>query len=330
MKIINKLTQYILPLALACWLLSHAYRGFQLKELSTQLQAAKFSWLVLAMVISLASHVVRAYRWQLLLQTLGFKLSLFKTFIALMVGHISNLLAPRLGEIVRCSVLSRTTGIPTSTSLGTVVAERVIDLASLIAVVSFTLAIAFTQLSAILYEVTLVSIPSIGVKALFWGSFLLLALIGLLLGAIKHSPSLQGHPLLLKGKLFLQALLKGFYSIKLLSAKNTLLATTVLMWGLYYFIGYVGVFTLAETSGLDWVAGMSILVMSSISITLPIQGAVGAYHWLVSSTLVAYGISRESSMLYVTLMYSAQLLTTLILGGLGIVFSTFMHKKAAP
>ena len=276
MKIINKLIQYILPLALAFWLLSYAYRGFQFKELGTQLQAAKFSWIALSMVISLASHVVRAYRWQLLLQTLGFKPSLLKTFIALMVGYISNLFAPRLGEIVRCSVLRRTTGIPTSTSLGTVVAERVIDLASLIAVVSFTLATTFKQLSAILYEATLVSISSIGVKALFLGSFLLLTLIGLLFWAIKHKPSLQAHPLLLKGKLFLQALLQGFYSIKSLSAKNTLLATTVLMWGLYYFAGYIGVFTLAETSGLGWVAGMSILVMSSISITLPIQGAVGA------------------------------------------------------
>lgn len=329
MRTISKIIQYVLPLAVAFLLLGYAYRDFQFNELATQLQEAKLSWIVLSIIVSLASHVVRAYRWKLLLQTLGFQLSLFKTFIALMIGYVSNLFAPRLGEIVRCSVLKRSTGIPTSNSLGTVVAERAIDLVSLLAVVGFTLAIAFKRLKATLYEVVLGSISPIAVKGLFWGGFLLLVLLGLLLRAVSHRPSLQEHAVLLKSKLFLKEMLKGLNSIRALSAKKTALSITVLMWVLYYFAGYVGVFAIAETSGLGRVAGLSILAMSSISITLPIQGGIGTYHLLVSSTLMAYGISRESGMLYVTLMHSAQLLATIVVGGLSVIFIALMDKKGS-
>ena len=193
MRTIRKIIQYVLPLAVAFLLLGYAYRDFQLNELGAQLQEAKLSWIVLSIIVSLASHVVRAYRWKLLLQTLGFQLSLFKTFIALMVGYVSNLFAPRLGEIVRCSVLKRSTGIPTSNSLGTVAAERTIDFVSLLAVVGFTLAIAFKRLKATLYEVALVNIPTVAAKALFLGGLLLLMLVGLLLRAVSGRPSLQEH-----------------------------------------------------------------------------------------------------------------------------------------
>lgn len=328
MKAIRKIIQYTLPLAIAFLLLGYAYRDFQLYELAIQLQKAQLSWIVLSIIISLASHVVRAYRWQLLLQTLGFQPSLFKTFIALMVGYVSNLLAPRLGEIVRCSALKRSAGIPTSNALGTVVAERAIDFVSLLAVVGGTLAIAFKQLSTTLHEVVLINI-SPAVKVLFLGSLLLLVLLVLLLRGASRSASLQGHTVFLKSKLFLQEMLKGVNSIRALRAKKTVLSMTALMWLLYYCAGYVGVFAIAETTGLGWIAGLSILAISSISITLPIQGGIGVYHLLVSSTLMAYGITREGSMLYVTLMHSAQLLATIVAGGLSVVLSAVTDKQGS-
>ncbi|MEM7055832.1 MAG: lysylphosphatidylglycerol synthase transmembrane domain-containing protein [Bacteroidota bacterium] len=328
MRTIRKIIQYTLPLAIAFLLLGYAYRDFQLYELAIQLQEAKLSWIVLSIIISLASHVVRAYRWQLLLQTLGFQPSLFKTFIALMVGYVSNLLVPRLGEIVRCSALKRSAGIPTSHALGTVVAERAIDFVSLLAVVGGTLAIAFKQLNATLHEVVLINI-SPAVKILFLGSLLLIVLLVLLLRGASRSTSLQEHTVFLKSKLFLQEMLKGINSIRALRAKKTVLSMTALMWILYYYAGYVGVFAVAETAGLGWIAGLSILTISSISITLPIQGGIGAYHLLVSSTLMAYGITREGSMLYVTLMHSAQLLATIVVGGLSIILSAVTDEQGS-
>lgn len=69
--------------------------------------------------------------------------------------------------------------------------------------------------------------------------------------------------------------------------------------------------------------------MGSISMIVPVQGALGAYHLLVISALMAYGIPREVGILYVTLMYSSQLLLALVLGGLCALLSTMLGRKQA-
>jgi hypothetical protein len=123
-----------------------------------------------------------------------------------------------------------------------------------------------------------------------------------------------------------QGVWQGIKSISLLDTKKTTLVLTLLMWILYYLASYVGVLAITETSGLSWSAGLAILAMSSISLTLPIQGGIGAYHLLVSSTLMAYGISKDSAMLYVTLMHTSQLVMTLLAGGISMVVGLFLKK----
>lgn len=52
-----------------------------------------------------------------------------------MVGYLANLIAPRAGEITRCGVLKRTDGVNMSASLGSVVAERIIDFLGLLVII---------------------------------------------------------------------------------------------------------------------------------------------------------------------------------------------------
>ena len=77
------------------------------------------------MAIGIVSHVLRAYRWKLLLEASGSPLTVTRSLAALFIGYIANLAVPRLGEVSRCLVLKRTNLIPVTSSLGTVVMERV-------------------------------------------------------------------------------------------------------------------------------------------------------------------------------------------------------------
>ena len=54
------------------------------------------------------------------------------TFMAVMIGYLMNLALPRMGEISRCGVLTRYEKISFSKLLGTVVAERLVDMVSLL------------------------------------------------------------------------------------------------------------------------------------------------------------------------------------------------------
>jgi uncharacterized protein (TIRG00374 family) len=328
-EIVKRTIQYILPLVIAFFLLKYAYRDFDLESFMVQLAQVKIRWVLLSIGCTLGSHLIRAYRWRLLLQSLRFKLSLSQATIALLIGYVSNLLLPRLGELVRCTVLKKHTGIPTSTSLGTVVGERFLDLVSLLLVFAVTLAIAFQKLQAVLYGSLWTHVDPSALQALRGMALLVLGLIICLLVFLKFKRNSAEYGWLTKLQAFYHSIWQGIGSIKIVENKVTLLLATILMWILYYLGGYVGVLAISETSNLDLAAGLVILVMSSISLTLPVQGGIGAYHLLVSSTIMAYGISKDSAMLYVTIMYSAQLLMTFLAGGISFIFGLFLpsHKN---
>jgi uncharacterized membrane protein YbhN (UPF0104 family) len=102
--------------SLVClWL---AFRGLALAEVGRALAGARF-WL-LALALCFAGVGVRAVRWRrLLLPVAAVRSS--RLFPIVVIGYMANDVLPaRLGEVVRCSVLRRREGVPTSTGPGTV------------------------------------------------------------------------------------------------------------------------------------------------------------------------------------------------------------------
>ena len=85
--------------------------------------------LLLSVLIAVLSHVIRAARWNIALEPLGYKnVSLFNSFFAVMNGYFINLFVPRGGELSRPFSLEKTDGVPTDVGVGTVVTERIVDL----------------------------------------------------------------------------------------------------------------------------------------------------------------------------------------------------------
>jgi uncharacterized protein (TIRG00374 family) len=297
-----------------------------LKELCFQIQELEWRWVALSILLGLSSHLIRAYRWKLLLQPLGFNVGLMRTFSALMTGYLSNLFVPRLGEIVRCSVLRRTTiAIPMGILLGTVVLERIIDFVVFLIIMACTFIVSFSEIAFTFRSIT---IPSINYKKLGW----VLAVIAIVLGwcilVICRAYS-RNHlnEKFVRAKSFIINVKKGFYSLLISQEKKLIVYTTVIKWGLYYLSDYVGLFAISTTSHLDWKVGLSILTMSSLSFAVPIQGAIGAYHILVSSILIAYGISQSNALLYAGVIHAMHMLTILICGGVSLFFTRLWAKS---
>src|SRR5205809_463391 len=82
-----------------------------------------------------------ALRWRLLIEPLGHKPSRTNAFFAVMIGYLVNQGVPRLGELVKCTMLSRYEKIPVEKLVGTVILERVVDAISFLMVLGITLAI---------------------------------------------------------------------------------------------------------------------------------------------------------------------------------------------
>ena len=76
------------------------------KDILLSVQQANYFWVVLAVFISLLSIYIRALRWQLMIKTFGYKTSSSTVFFSIMSCYLTNLASPRLGEVVRCTMLS--------------------------------------------------------------------------------------------------------------------------------------------------------------------------------------------------------------------------------
>ena len=75
------------------------------------------------------------------MEPLGYKPSTTNTLFAVFIGYLANQAVPRLGEVLKCTILSRYEKIPADKLIGTIILERVIDAITLLLIFGITLAI---------------------------------------------------------------------------------------------------------------------------------------------------------------------------------------------
>src|SRR6185503_9196949 len=144
-KLLNIL-KYIILLGVAAALLLYALKGMDIKKIFQQIANANIFWVAVSGFISIVAFVVRAHRWNLLIEPMGYSPSLKNTTYSVMVGYFANLAIPRLGEVSRCGALSKAESIPFNKLLGTVIIERIIDVLSLLACILLAAALEYKRL----------------------------------------------------------------------------------------------------------------------------------------------------------------------------------------
>ena len=76
-----------MSLAVAVALLLYVFRDWEFSELLARFGEVNYFWVGVSFFFSMISHVLRAYRWNLLLNPLGYShLSTWRTFKAVMIG----------------------------------------------------------------------------------------------------------------------------------------------------------------------------------------------------------------------------------------------------
>ncbi len=104
-----------------------AFREIDYKQLWTTLQETRWLWLVPGLIVYFVGMLVRAWRWQFLLKSLK-KVPILTLFPIINIGYMGNNVFPlRMGEVLRSVVLKRREDIAISSSLATIVVERIFD-----------------------------------------------------------------------------------------------------------------------------------------------------------------------------------------------------------
>ena len=116
-----------------------------LDKITDDIRGANYSWVVLALIIYMVSNVLRALRWNMLLQPLGYTPRFFNSFGAIMVGYLANLGIPRSGEFVRAGLLAKYEDYEAEKVMGTIVTDRILDFICLLIIVGLALILSFND-----------------------------------------------------------------------------------------------------------------------------------------------------------------------------------------
>ena len=327
-KVISVL-KFLLLLAIAFGLLVFAFRGISLRSIVQEILKANVSWVLISLVPSIIALVSRSYRWNLLIEPLGYKPKLTKTFYAVTIGYFANLAFPRLGEVTRCAALSKSESVPFNMLLGTVIVERIIDVLTLIICLVLTAIIEANRLGTFLVG-TIIN-PVIEKAKQLFSSPALLAGLGIVIIAMvfvvryfrnksKKEKRESRIVHLIKG------LFSGLKSIGQLKRPWLFVFHSFLIWLLYFLSVYLCFSALPATRGLGLTAALFLLVAGGLGMSAPVQGGIGAYHLLVSQGLVLYGLSRQDGLAFATLVHTSQILMIILLGSASL-FLLFTNRR---
>jgi len=328
-KVISVL-KFFLLLAIAVGLLLFAFRGISLRSIVQEIVKANVWWVLLSVVPSIAALVSRSYRWNLLIEPLGYKPKLIKTFYAVTIGYFANLGFPRLGEVTRCAALSKAESVPFNMLLGTVIVERVVDVLTLIICLILTAIIELNRLGTFLVG-TIIDPVIEKVKQLFSSPVLLAGLVIVIIAVLFvvryfriKSKRANGESRIVH---LFRGLVSGLKSIGQLKRPWLFIFHSILIWVLYLLSVYLCFFALPVTRGLGLTAALFLLVAGGLGMSAPVQGGIGAYHLLVSQGLMLYGLSKRDGLAFATLVHTSQILMIILLGSASL-FLLFINRRA--
>lgn len=296
-KRIFTLLQYLLFMGLGIffvWLSVKDIHQEQWLQIKDALNRARHWLIIPALLLLLLAHYSRALRWKLLMEPMGYHPSTFNVFAAVMIGYLVNTGVPRLGEVVKCSILAQYEKVRVDRLVGTIVMERAVDVICLVIV--FALALLFeghvinehlsARFSSAFQDSTghtsvrKIAVVAVAGAALLALAFFLLKRFGHINAAVKIKTVLSG-------------ILHGLGSIRMVRRKGLFLFHTVFIWALYLAATTVGIYALQETSHLGISGGITTLALGSVGMLVS-PGGIGAYAWIVAKLMGWYGLDETT------------------------------------
>ena len=280
-------------------------------------------WFAVLAVALITGYTLRVYRWWLMLRASGAPGFSVCARVLLTSFAANNVLPFRIGDFLRVFGYAEELGASSSSILGTVILERLLDMFMLLSFLTAAVATSTHMLTFPMFgrDVRILSfaLPVLAVVTLGVAAFLLFArqMETLVRGLVGALPA---------GKLVDKAeswILLAFDSVKKLSlsAKLMLLVASFAAWfceGII-FVSASRVMGLVVGARGPWLA----LSLSNLSYLIPSSpGAIGTFEYFCKLGMVSQGGKPDLAAVYGLLVHVIVLLTITVAGGIAF----FMHR----
>lgn len=310
--------QIAIPLGLGIFLIWYSYSQFsgeQLQEIKSHFEKANYGIIALAVFLGLISHISRAYRWNYMLQPLGFRPKLLNNFMAVCIAYLMNIFIPKSGEVSRAMVINKYEKVPFDKAFGTIISERLVDIIILFIFTIIALVIQYDVLFGYIskYIPTLNLIYTMGILTLLLTCFILF---------LKYSKS----PIQKRLSKLLHGLKEGVLSVLKMQKKGAFIFHTFLIWGLYLISFYTSTFALAETSSISIGTLIITFVIGSFSFAFTNSG-FGSYPFFVAGILAVYGIAETTGTAFGWIVWTSNIASIVLFGALSFFMLPLYNRK---
>lgn len=300
-------------------------------QIKQSMQRARLWLIIPAAGMLLLSHYSRALRWKILMEPMGYKPSNFNTFATVMIGYLVNAGVPRLGEVVKCTLLAKYEKVRADRLVGTIVMERAVDVVCLI--VAFIAALIFQghvigeYVSSTFGGLFRDKSGQTSVSKIFitiGGIVAVILIIHFLLKRFGHIDAVGKIKNVLKG------IAHGLSSIRFIKHKGWFLFHTIFIWLMYLGSTTIGIYALQETAHLGIGGGLTTLAIGSVGMVIT-PGGIGAYPLLVSKLIGLYGLDEATiGNALGWMLWSVQSILFISVGLLFFVLFTYHNKNKKP
>ena len=314
----NLALRYLLSLSLAGLVIWLLFKDIDRDTLLDTLKDVNIGWASLGFFLSILAFYLRAYRWQLLLRTANISLPYSQGFLIVMSGYLVNFLLPRMGELFRCILLKRNYHIPITQSLGSVLAEKVLDITCLLIFLCWSLLFAQELLLEVLEE-SFVRTQQLAAQTLYIFIIFGVACLTLCLYLLKRYKQ-RVRQLWKKFSTHLTAL-------KHVRPLHYFHGSTILLWGLYYLSNYAFMQSYPSSAALPLSTGIVLLATSSLGMAMPVQGGVGTLHAALTATFLWYGLDKSLALALPIIIHFSHTVATFGFGSVGLYIMFYKRKS---
>ena len=326
---IKKTLKYLASAAVAVLLLWFSFRDVEWASFAAVLKECHWGYVALSMAAGSFAFLLRALRWRRLLMPIDESISTLTTFNGVNIGMISNFVFPRIGEFVRCGVITRRSA-PVDPEhpdkkkasydkvLGTVVLERSWELLVMLLLLAVVVIAGFKRFGGFFVEQIWNPMAQRLDFSIWWIVALLVAVCvaGLwLLWRYRESNAFCS-----KVWGIFKGILQGFASCLKMEKKWLFFAYTACIWLTYWLMAASTVWAAPFLEHLDIIDALFLSLVGGIGFAVPVPGGIGAFHFVISLALsMVYGIPMEMGIVYATLSHTSQAITQIFFGAVSYV-----------
>ena len=313
---IKSTIKYIISIVLAAVLLWASFREVDWQDFVAGVKDCNWGFVLLSMAAGAFAFWLRALRWRRLLLPIDDSITRTTTFNGINIGNISNFVFPRIGEFVRCGVITRHSHQKKATYdkvLGTVVLERSWELLVMLLLLAVVVIGGFDRFGSFFMEQIWAPMSASLNFSIWWIVVVLAGVAGLSVYSVWRFRNANAFCAKVLG--ILRGIINGFASCWKMDKKWLFFAYTALIWMTYWLMAASTMWAAPFLSELDMIDALFLSLVGGLGFAVPVPGGIGAFHFIIGLALsVMYGLPMEMGIIYATLSHTSQAITQIIFG----------------